>query len=55
LINPEPNFYILGSKSFGRSSQFLYSLGLQQIRELFTLIGERKGLDLYSTIQSSLP
>jgi len=54
LINPEPNFYILGSKIFGRSSQFLYSLGLQHIRELFTLISDREGLDLYSTIQSSL-
>ena len=31
LLNPEPNFYILGAKSYGRSSNFLMSDGLQQI------------------------
>ncbi|MCA9271165.1 MAG: hypothetical protein KDA41_21935, partial [Planctomycetales bacterium] len=41
LVNPEPNFYILGSKSYGRNSNFLYSLGLAQIREVFSLIGGR--------------
>ncbi len=47
LINPEPNFYLLGAKSYGRSSQFLYSAGLDQVRNLFTIIGDREGLDLY--------
>lgn len=48
LINPEPNFYILGAKSYGRRSNFLLSVGYQQIREVFTLIGDRATLDLYS-------
>ena len=47
LLNPEPNFYILGAKSYGRNSDFLLSIGLEQIRELFTIIGDRQDLDLY--------
>jgi thioredoxin reductase len=47
LVCPEPDFYILGAKSYGRRSDFLVSVGYQQIRELFTLIGDREGLDLY--------
>ena len=50
LITPEPNFYILGAKSYGRNSKFLISVGLEQIRELFTIIADREELDLYSTI-----
>lgn len=48
----EPNFYILGAKSRGRASNFLLSVGLQQIREVFTLIGESADLDLYNSIQT---
>jgi len=54
LINPEPNFYILGSKSYGRSSNFLVSTGLQQIREVFTIIGGREDLDLYASVEHLL-
>ena len=50
LLNPEPDFYILGSKSYGRDSRFLISAGLQQIRDLFTIIGDRDDLDLYSAM-----
>jgi len=50
LLNPEPNFFILGSKSYGRNTQFLLSIGLEQIRDLFTIIGEREDLDLYKTM-----
>ena len=50
LVTPEPNFYILGAKSYGRNSTFLMSAGLEQIREVFSIIGEREELDLYSTI-----
>ena len=35
LSNPEPGFFILGSKSYGRSSAFLIRSGLDQIRTLF--------------------
>lgn len=49
LLNPEPDFYILGSKSYGRNSQFLLSVGHEQIRELFSIIGDRADLNLYAT------
>ena len=52
LLNPEPNFFILGSKSYGRGSQFLFSLGLHQIRDLFTIICGRRDLDLYQSVVS---
>ena len=38
LKNPEPDFFILGSKSYGRRSDFLLKLGLEQIEELKTLL-----------------
>lgn len=47
LLNPEPNYYILGAKSYGRKSNFLFSLGLEQIRDVFKIIGDRETLDLY--------
>lgn len=31
LTNPEPGFYVIGSKSYGRTSAFLLKVGLQQI------------------------
>jgi thioredoxin reductase len=51
LINPEPNFYVLGVKSYGRNSNFLFSAGLQQIKQLFQIIGDRADLDLYATFK----
>jgi hypothetical protein len=54
LVNPEPDFYILGAKSYGRNPHFLFATGLQQIRELFTLIGDRSDLDLYRGAASLL-
>ncbi|MCA9228235.1 MAG: hypothetical protein KDA47_21580 [Planctomycetales bacterium] len=48
LLNPEMDFYVLGAKSFGRNSQFLFATGLEQIRELFTIIGDRESLNLYA-------
>jgi thioredoxin reductase len=38
LQNPEPGFFILGSKSYGRNSQFLLKVGIQQIQELFAML-----------------
>ena len=38
LTNPEPGFFILGSKSYGRNSAFLIRNGLEQIRLLFTTL-----------------
>ena len=38
LTNPEPGFFILGAKSYGRDSRFLIKVGLEQIRDVFSLI-----------------
>lgn len=34
LRNPEPNFFILGSKSYGRVSQFLMRVGWEQVDDI---------------------
>jgi thioredoxin reductase len=47
LRNPEPNFFILGAKSYGRNSHFLLRTGFEQVREMFTLITGKSDLDLY--------
>lgn len=39
LQNPEPGFFVLGAKSYGRNPQFLLSIGHQQVRDAFRLIG----------------
>ena len=49
--NPEPNFFILGAKSFGRSSQFLLHVGFEQVRDVFTLISGKANLDLYKDVK----
>ncbi len=35
LMNPEPNFYIVGAASYGRDARFLLQTGLKQVSELF--------------------
>ena len=50
LLLPDPGFFILGSKSYGRNSQFLLATGFSQIQQLFTIIGGRSDLDLYATM-----
>jgi thioredoxin reductase len=47
LRNPEPNYYIVGAKSFGRNSSFLMRIGFEQVRDVFTLITGNARLDLY--------
>lgn len=37
LRNPEPSFYILGSKSYGRNTTFLLRVGWDQVDEVFSL------------------
>jgi len=34
LANPEPDFFILGNKSYGRSSQFLLDTGYRQVADV---------------------
>jgi thioredoxin reductase len=48
LRNPEPGFFVLGSKSYGRNPNFLVRVGLEQVRDAFALIEDRPGLDLYA-------
>jgi hypothetical protein len=50
LLNPEPDFYVLGAKSYGRGAQFLLANGIDQVRQVFTIIGDRADLNLYATI-----
>lgn len=39
LRNPEPGYFILGMKSFGKGSAFLLRTGYQQVRDVMALIG----------------
>lgn len=39
LTNPEPNFFILGAKSYGRNNTFLMRVGWEQVGEVFGLLG----------------
>jgi hypothetical protein len=47
LTNPEPNFFILGAKSYGTNSNFLIQLGHRQIADAFRLIRNDPKLNLY--------
>ena len=38
LRQPEPNYFVLGSKSFGRDPGFLLKTGYDQIRDVFALL-----------------
>ena len=48
LKNPEPDFFILGAKSYGKNSSFLIRLGLEQVRDVYTLINDKPDLNLYA-------
>ena len=38
LTNPEPGFFILGAKSYGRNNTFLMRIGWEQVGEVFGLL-----------------
>jgi hypothetical protein len=38
LTNPEPGFFIVGAKSYGRNSRFLMRIGYEQVDDVFGLI-----------------
>lgn len=42
LKNPEPDFYVLGHKSYGRNSAFLLKVGHGQIREVLDHLGHEE-------------
>ncbi len=41
LKNPEPNFFLLGDKSYGRNNTFLLRVGWQQVEEIFRELSRR--------------
>lgn len=43
LVNPEPRFFILGAKSYGRSGNYLMRLGAEQVEDAFSLLDESFG------------
>ncbi len=48
LIQPEPNFYVIGAKSRAGNWRYTVGEGLRQVRALFAIIGDRPDLDLYA-------
>lgn len=47
LAHPEPNFYIVGMKSYGRAPTFLLATGYEQVRSIAAaLAGDRVAADL---------
>ncbi len=42
LVNPEPGFFILGAKSYGRNTSFLMRQGWQQVDEVMGLLADRR-------------
>ncbi len=51
--NPEPNFYILGAKSYGRTTNFLINKGHDQIQSVFRQITGDPQLNLYEREEST--
>ncbi len=43
LRNPEPRFFVLGIKSYGRNSTFLLRVGWEQVAEVFDALDEELG------------
>ena len=47
--NPEPRFFIIGHKSYGRRSDFLMRAAHDQIRDVFRIVEDDPDLDLYAS------
>ena len=43
LISPEPDFFLLGAKSYGRNNTFLLKVGFDQVSEIFAHLATRHG------------
>jgi hypothetical protein len=50
LVGPVPRFFELGAKACGGHPDYLYTDGLNQIRDVFAVLAGRDELDLYRTI-----
>ena len=44
----EPNFYVLGIKSYGRDAGFLMQNGFRQVRDVYRILCDNSQLDLYN-------
>lgn len=44
---PEPNFFVVGIKSYGRDAGFLMHNGFRQVRDVYKLFSDDPKLDLY--------
>lgn len=53
--NPEPRFFIIGHKSYGRRSDFLMRAAHDQIRDVFRIIEDDPDLDLYASASGETP
>ena len=42
LANPEPDFYILGNKSYGRNPNFLLETGFRQVADVVTKLAKEQ-------------
>lgn len=49
LVNPEPNFYVLGSKSYGRNQGFSIHIGIGQVIELFAHLAKKDKKEFLTT------
>ena len=47
LRQNEPNFYVVGIKSYGRDAGFLMQNGFRQVRDAYKIITENPDFDLY--------
>jgi hypothetical protein len=54
LISPEPDFFVIGNKSYGRSQNFLLRIGREQVRDVFRLVSGDAALDLYASETSGV-
>jgi Pyridine nucleotide-disulphide oxidoreductase len=55
LKNPEPGFFIIGSKSYGKGFNFLLRNGLDQVQDALGLVTGRADLDLYEPPSGIFP
>jgi hypothetical protein len=49
LTSPEPDFFVIGNKSYGRGANFLLRIGREQVRDVFRLVTGDRSLDLYAS------
>jgi len=53
LRNPEPDFYILGAKSYGRDSRFLLKVGIEQVATVARELCRAAGVTFPDLVPSS--